>query len=176
VSLVIYLNLAASVTSQIKYFYAFTVVIILFDSKCIIFLLSTFVFSIVHAKFWPREITRKVLAVSDFEGLKTRQVRNLVVYSLIFITDFVSEDISEQSVKWHPEMTNGSFLLLQVQRLVHGIRLISGFSVVPVEKKLALAARRLFRTMCTDLIQYCGDQFATHMCHAFLHMVEDVIR
>jgi hypothetical protein len=105
-----------------------------------------------------------------------RQVRNLVVYSLIFITEFVGEDISMQSVKWHPEMTNGSFLLLQVQRLVHGIRLISGFSVLPVEKKLALAARRLFRTMCTDLIQYCGDQFATHMCHAFLHMVEDVIR
>lgn len=64
----------------------------------------------------------------------------------------------------------------QARRLVKAIRLISGFSSLPVDEEKAEESTKLIRLFFREMVKEYDDLYATYTHHNFLHVVQDLLR
>ena len=66
------------------------------------------------------------------------------------------------------------FLLKQIRRLVHGLRLISGFSNFPVPPSNRRLAKILFHRFMDSMVEKVRITYNNFTRHGFLHQFEDL--
>jgi hypothetical protein len=117
----------------------------------------------------PKEVQRKLTALTTISSYKMRQFRNIVVYLLFMVVRVVCEQIDERVDSF------GSFLKRESERLCHAIRLLSGFSVVPVQKAKTQKAQKLLE----EFLRECSlrdSRFNSFTAHNVVHLVQDMTR
>jgi hypothetical protein len=119
---------------------------------------------------------------------KMRTARNFIVYMAYPILNQFRNDftIGKFLLKYQflfiliscnlNRRLTGFFIHRQARRLAKGIRLISGFSSLPVDEQKAEESRKLIRLFFKDMVKKYDDLYGTYTHHNFLHVVEDLIR
>ena len=118
----------------------------------------------------PKEVQRKLTALTTISTYKMRQFRNIVVYLLFMVMRVVFEDIDDRT----GTAAFGSFLKNESERLCQAIRLLSGFSVIPVQNAKTKKAQKLLEEFLFECSQR-DTRFNGYNPHNVVHLVQDII-
>lgn len=110
----------------------------------------------------PLDITRKMSSLEMYKKWKMRQARNFFMY------------LAYPAWKQFgaPYLKDGNSLLLQIKRILHGLRLVAGFSAFPIQPSKLEKAQSLFKSYANVMagrIQY----WSSYKNHNLLHVLED---
>jgi hypothetical protein len=128
-----------------------------------------FFFCPVFDWYMPKEVQRKLTGLCTIKSYKMRQYRNIVVYLLFMTLRVVYQEIDERN---EADMF-GSFLKRESERLCRAIRLVAGFSVIPVPTAKAKEAQKLLEKFLLECAQRDG-RFNSFTAHNAVHLVQDM--
>jgi hypothetical protein len=128
-----------------------------------------FFFRLVFDWYMPKEVQRKLTGLCTIKSYKMRQYRNIVVYLLFMTLRVVYQEIDERN---EADMF-GSFLKRESERLCQAIRLLAGFSVIPVPTVKAQQAQKLLERFLLECAQRDG-RFNSFTAHNAVHLVQDM--
>lgn len=116
-----------------------------------------------YTMFMPDDIQRKMTRFSERSKWKMRQRRNFFFY--------MSYALFKQ---FFADFEHGGFIKQQLQRLMHALRGVGGFSCRPVPRHVVRKSQMLLSKFFRSMVGKYGEKFATWKAHVFLHVLDDV--
>lgn len=112
----------------------------------------------------PDELQRKLRSLEHVNKWKMRQTRNFFCYVAYAVLKQFAPALGRKA----------KFLTLQTKRIVHAIRLVSGFSSVDVLPESDIRqAERLFRKFYVAMMNKFNERYASFVHHSLVHLMED---
>lgn len=111
----------------------------------------------------PNDIQRKMTKFSERGKWKMRQRRHFFFYMAYAVFK-----------QFFADYEDGGFIRQQLQRLVHALRGVGGFSSRPVPRQVVRRSQLLISKFFRSMVGKYKETFATWKAHVFLHLLEDV--